>query len=354
MNAAPLEVTDDERMVLERWARAHGTPKHIAMRARIVLLVSQGASNAAIARELGVSRPTVIMWRERFQAGGAQALCEVKPGRGRKRTISAAKVDEIVRATTQSRPPGKAQWSCRSMAKAQGVSPATVARIWDAHGLKPHRVRAFKPSNDPTFTEKLTDVVGLYLNTPEKALVLCLDEHSRIEALDRTQSSPPKRAAYAKTITADRNGTMALLAAMNTLEGSVVGHCLPRHRNQEFLKFLRLLDRDFPDEMDLHMLVDQYRADRHANISRWLEKHPRFHVHFTPASSSWLELVERLLCDLTDKAIRRHVFPSAPDLGAAIHQDRDANTGDPKPFIWTASIDSILENVSGPIAVSRP
>jgi transposase len=351
-----LEVTDDERMLLERWARAHGTPKRIAMRARIVLLVGQGASNAAIARELGVSRPTVIMWRERFQAGGAQALCEVKPGRGRKRTISAAKVEEIVRATTQSRPPGEGQWSCRSMAKAQGVSPATVARIWDAHGLKPHRVRAFKLSNAPTFTEKLTDVVGLYLNPPEKALVLCLDENSQIQALDRTQPSPLMRAACAETITDDRkrNGTTTLLAAMNTLDVSVVGHCLPRHRNQEFLKFLRLLDREFSDEMDLHLLVDQYRTDRHATVSQWLERHPRFHVHFTPASSSWLELVERLLCDLTDMAIPRHLFHSAPRLGAAIHRYLDASNDEPTPFIWTASIDSVLETASRGAAASRP
>jgi len=315
-----------------------------------VLLASEGASNAAIARELGVSRPTVIMWRERFQAGGAQALCEIRPGRGRKRTISAAKVEEIVRATTESSPPGESQWSCRSMAKAQGVSPATVARIWDAHGLKPHRVGAFRLADEPRFTEELTDVVGLYLNPPEKALALCVDENSRIQALDCTQPSPLLTAARAETITDEpkRNGTTTLLAAMNTLEDSVVGHCLPRHRNRELQKFLRLLDRAFPDEMDMHLLLDQYGTDRHANVSQWLEKHPRFHVHFTPASSSWLELVERLLCELTDNAMPRHVFHSAPDLGGAIHQYRDATNGDPKPFIWTASIDSVLETSLAP------
>jgi Winged helix-turn helix/DDE superfamily endonuclease len=354
LTAAPFEVSDDLRMLLERWARARGTPPRVAMRARIVLLASQGASNAAIARELGVSRPTVIMWRERFQAGGARALCEVKPGRGRKRTISSAKVQEILRATTQSSPPGEAQWSCRSMAKAQGVSPATVARIWDAHGVKPHRVRASTPSNDPKFTGKLTDVVGLYLNPLEKALALCLDENSKIQALARTQPGFSMRAASAETLTAhrDRNGTMTLLAAMNALEGSVVGHCLPRHRSNEFLKFLRLLDREFPDEMDVHLFVDQYRTDRQAGVSLWLEKHPRFHVHFTPARSSWLELVGHLLCDLTDKAIRRHVLHSVPDLAAAIHRYLGANTEDTRPFVWTASLDAVLEKVSGPAAVA--
>jgi transposase len=342
------EVSEEHRAVLERWAKAHGTPQSIATRARIVLLASEGRSNSAIARELAVSRPTVIMWRERFAAGGPQALCEVKPGRGRKRTISAAKVREIVDATTQSSPPGETHWSCRSMAKAQGVSPATVQRIWDAHGLQPHRVRTFKLSNDPGFTEKLTDVVGLYLNPPEKALVLCVDEKSQIQALDRTQPSLPMKKGRAGTMTHDykRNGTTTLFAALNTLDGSVIGECLPRHRHQEFLKFLRTIDREFPGEIELHLIVDNYRTHKHDNVNAWLEKHPRFHLHFTPTSSSWLNLVERWFRELTDKAIRRGVFYSVPDLIAAIQQYLDAHNNDPKPFIWTASIDSILEKVA--------
>ena len=317
------------------------------MRARIVLLAAGGESNSAIARELGVSRPTVIMWRERFAVGGPQALGEVKSGRGRKRTITAQKVKEIVVATTQSTPPGETHWSCRSMAKAQGVSAATVQRIWDAHGLQPHRVRAFKLSNDPRFSEKLTDVVGLYLNPPEKALVLCVDEKSQIQALDRTQPSLPMKPGRAGTMTHDykRNGTTTLFAALNTLDGSVVGECLPRHRHQEFLKFLRTLDREFPSELDLHLILDNYRTHKHDNVNQWLEKHPRFHLHFTPTSSSWLNLVERWFRELTGKALRRGVFYSVPDLITAIQAYLDAHNEDPKPFVWTASIDSILEKV---------
>jgi transposase len=341
------EVSEEQRALLERWARAHGTPQSVATRARIVLMAAEGESNSEIARQLCVSRPTVILWRERFAEGGPQALTEVKEGRGRKRSISAAKVKEIVVATTQSTPPGETHWSCRSMAKAQGVSPATVQRIWDAHGLKPHRVRAFKLSNDPRFTEKLTDVVGLYLNPPEKALVLSVDEKSQIQALDRTQPSLPMKPGRAGTMTHDykRNGTTTLFAALNTLDGSVIGQCLPRHRHQEFLKFLRTLDREFPGEMELHLIVDNYRTHKHDNVNAWLAKHPRFHLHFTPTSSSWLNLVERWFRELTDKAIRRGVFHSVPDLITAIEDYLSAHNNDPKPFIWTASIDSILEKV---------
>jgi transposase len=341
------EVSEEQRVLLERWSKAHGTPQSIATRARIVLMAADGESNSAIARDLGVSRPTVILWRERFAQGGPQALCEVKEGRGRKRSISAGKVKEIVVATTQTTPPGETHWSCRSMAKAQGVSPATVQRIWDAHGLKPHRVRTFKLSNDPRFTEKLTDVVGLYLNPPEKALVLSVDEKSQIQALDRTQPSLPMKPGRAGTMTHDykRNGTTTLFAALNTLDGSVIGQCLPRHRHQEFLKFLRTLDREFPGDMELHLIVDNYRTHKHANVNAWLEKHPRFHLHFTPTSSSWLNLVERWFRELTDKAISRGVFHSVPDLTTAIENYLHAHNDDPKPFVWTASIDSILEKV---------
>ena len=213
LTAVRTELSGEQRALLERWAKAHGTPQSVAMRARIVLMASDGESNSAIARELGVSRPTVIMWRERFAAGGPQALSEVKAGRGRKRTISHQKVNEIVFATTQTTPPGETHWSCRSMAKAQGVSPASVQRIWDAHGLKPHRVKTFKVSNDPLFTEKLTDVVGLYLNPPEKALVLCVDEKSQIQALDRTQASLPMKPGRAGTMTTTTSATARRLCS---------------------------------------------------------------------------------------------------------------------------------------------
>ena len=340
-------ISEQQRAVLERWVGAQRTPQSVALRARIVLLAGAGESNSAIARTLAVSRPTVILWRARFAEGGPQALTETKPGRGRKPTISAAKIKAIVQATTQTTPPGQTHWSCRSMAKAQAVSPATVQRIWDAHGLKPHRVRSFKLSTDPRFSEKLTDVVGLYLNPPEKAIVLCVDEKSQIQALDRTQPSLPIKKGRAGTMTHDykRNGTTTLFAALSTLDGSVVGQCLPRHRHQEFLKFLRTLDREFPDERDLHLIVDNYRTHKHAAVNAWLSKHPRFHLHFTPTSSSWLNLVERWFRELTEKAIRRGVFHSVPDLITAIEQFLAAHNKDPKPFVWTASIDSILEKV---------
>jgi transposase len=332
---------------LERWVGAQKTPQRVALRARIVLMAGEGASNSAIARALGVSRPTVIAWRSRFAEGGPEALTETRPGRGRKPAISAAKIKAIVQATTQTTPPGQTHWSCRTMAKAQGVSPATVQRIWDAHGLRPHRVRTFKLSNDPRFTEKLTDVVGLYLNPPERAIVLCIDEKSQIQALDRTQPSLPMKKGRAGTMTHDykRNGTTTLFAALSILDGRVVGQCLPRHRHQEFLKFLRQLDREFPGDRELHLILDNYRTHKHANVNAWLERHPRFHLHFIPTSSSWLNLVERWFRELTEKAIRRGVFHSVPDLTAAINAFLAAHNTDPKPFTWTASIDSILEKV---------
>jgi transposase len=345
--ASRTMVSAEQRELLERWVGAQKTPQSVALRARIVLLAAAGESNSAIARRLSVSRPTVIMWRERFEKGGAQALTETRPGRGRKPTISAAKIKAIVAATTQTRPPGETHWSCRTMAKAQGVSAATVQRIWDAHGLQPHRTRAFKLSNDPLFSEKLTDVVGLYLNPPEKALVLCVDEKSQIQALDRTQPSLPMKRGRAGTMTCDykRHGTTTLFAALSTLDGSVVGQCLPRHRHQEFLKFLRTLDREFPAGIDLHLILDNYQTHKHANVNAWLEKHPRFCLHFTPTSSSWLNLVERWFRELTEKALRRGIFHSVPDLVAAIEQYLGAHNSDPRPFVWTASADAILEKV---------
>lgn len=341
------QVSSEERLLLERWAAAQKTPQSVALRARIVLAAAAGSSNSEIARILGVSRPTVILWRSRFAEGGAQALTETKPGRGRKPVISAAKIKQIVQATTQTKPPGATHWSCRSMAKAHGVSPATVQRIWDAHGLKPHRVKTFKLSNDPHFSEKLTDVVGLYLNPPEKAIVLCVDEKSQIQALDRTQASLPMKKGRAGTMTHDykRNGTTTLFAALSMLDGSVVGQCLPRHRHQEFLKFLRTLDREFPGELELHLIIDNYRTHKHANVNAWLQKHPRFQLHFIPTSSSWLNLVERWFREHTDKAIRRGVFHSVPELINAIETFLAAHNDDPKPFVWTASADAILAKV---------
>ena len=278
---------------------------------------------------------------------GLTGLGGVRPGRGRKPSIPDEKVAEIVHATLHEKPPGETHWSCRSMAKATGVSPATVQRIWSARGLKPHRVETFKLSRDPLFEEKLVDVVALYLNPPEKAIVLCMDEKSQIQALDRTQPSLPMKPGRGGTMTHDykRNGTTTLFAALDVLTGSVIGECLPRHRHEEFLKFLRIIDREVPKPLQIHLILDNYRTHKHADVNAWLAKHPRFHLHFTPTSSSWLNLVERFFGKLTDKAIRRGVFHNVPELIAAIEGYLDATNAEPQPFTWTASADHILEKV---------
>jgi len=289
----------------------------------------------------------VLLWRERFAKGGPTALTEIQAGRGRKRSISAKKIKQVVDATLHTKPKAATHWSCRTMAHAQGVSPATVQRIWDAHGLQPHRVETFKLSRDPQFVEKLTDVVGLYLNPPDKAVVLCVDEKSQIQALDRTQPGLPMKRGRCGTMTHDykRHGTTTLFAALNVLEGTVIGQCLPRHRHQEFLKFLRRLDREFPKDLALHLIVDNYGTHKHENVQRWLDRHARFQLHFTPTSSSWLNLVERWFREITGKRIRRGVFHSVKDLIQAIEEYLDTYNQDPRPFVWTASVDAILRKV---------
>ena len=345
--APPICVLPEQRHQLEAWVRAPTTPQRVVVQSRAILMAADGVANNRIAAELGVSRQSVIAWRKRFGEEGLQGIGSVAPGRGRKRQISEERVAEIVTATRTTTPPGETHWSCRTMAKAQGVSPATVQRIWDAHGLAPHRTTTFKVSNDPLFTEKLTDVVGLYLNPPEKAIVLCVDEKSQIQALDRTQPSLPMKKGRAGTMTHDykRNGTTTLFAAMSMLDGQVIGQCLPRHRHQEFLAFLRTLERTLPPGLDLHLILDNYQTHKHPNVNAWLERHPRFHLHFTPTSSSWLNLIERWFAMLTDKAIRRGVFRSVPDLVDAINAYLTAHNDDPTPFIWTAEIEEILEKV---------
>ena len=346
--AGAVAISEEDRALLERWVKGGNTPQAVATRARIVLAAADGIPNARIATWVGVSRPTVILWRRRFSKDGPKALTKIEEGRGRKPSISTEKVAEVISLTTHATPKGQTHWSTRTMARVVGVSPATVGRIWDAAGLQPHRVETFKMSNDKRFLEKLTDVVGLYLNPPDKAVVLCVDEKSQIQALDRTQPSLPMKPGRAGTMTHDykRNGTTTLFAALNTLDGTVIGRCLPRHRHAEFLKFLRVLDREFPRDLDLHLIVDNYGTHTHPNVKAWLEKHPRFHLHFTPTSSSWLNLVERWFRELTQKAIRRGVFPSVPALIEAIQVYLDAYNEDPKPFVWTATVDSIVEKVN--------
>ena len=343
----PVPVSDGQRQVLETLARSSAAEHREVVAARALLLAAEGKANTAIGEQVGVSPTTVASWRERFGEDGLAGLGVVRPGRGRKPTISDEKVAEIVRATLKDTPPGETHWSCRSMARAQGVSPATVQRIWSALGLKPHQVETFKLSNDPAFDEKLIDVVGLYLDPPDKAIVLCMDEKSQIQALDRTQPSLPMKRGRAGTLTHDykRNGTTTLFAALDVATGKVIGQCLPRHRHEEFLTFLRTIDRQVPKELAVHLILDNYATHTHPDVVKWLAKHKRFHLHFTPTSSSWLNLVERWFRELTDKAIRRGVFASVPDLIAAIEAYLDANNDGPKPLVWTATAESILEKV---------
>ncbi len=342
-----MPLTDSQREILETLSKSRTAAHREVQRARALLFAAEGLANTRIAERVGVSPATVRAWRDRFGEQGLAKLGEVRRGRGRKPSISEEKVAEIVRATREDTPPGETHWSCRSMARAQGVSPATVQRIWSARGLKPHLVKTFKLSNDPKFEEKLIDVVGLYLNPPDKAVVLCMDEKSSVQALDRTQPSLPMKKGRAGTMTHDykRNGTTTLFAALNVLTGVVIGQCLPRHRHEEFLKFLRTIDRQTPKGLAIHLILDNYSTHKHANVVAWLAKHPRFHLHFTPTSSSWLNLVERWFRDLTEKAIRRGVFHSVPDLIKAIEDYLQANNDTPKPFVWTATAESILEKV---------
>jgi len=344
---APLRLTDGQREILEKLAVARAAPHREVTRARALPLAGDGVATTAVAQAVGASPASVTAWRERFAAEGLANFGKVSAGRGRRPSISAEKVAAIVHATLRDRPPGETHWSCRTMARAQGVSPATVQRIWSARGLAPHRVKTFKLSNDKRFEEKLVDVVGLYLNPPEKAVVLCMDEKSQIQALDRTQPTLPMKKGRAGTMTHDykRNGTTTLFAALDVLSGTVIGQCYPKHRNGEFLKFLRTIDRQVPRGLPVHMILDNYGTHKHPNVQAWLDKHPRFHLHFTPTSSSWLNLVERWFRNLTDKAIRRGVFKSVPELITAIEAYLQASNDDPRPFIWTATAEEILEKV---------
>jgi transposase len=343
--AAPLAISDEQREVLETLAGSRTAEYRLVQRAQVLLLAADGASNSEISEVTGISRPTVLAWRGQFEKDGLVGFGEVAKGRGRKPSISEEKVTEIVDLTLHSKPEGETHWSCRSMAKKVGVSSASVQRIWSARGLKPHLVKTFKLSNDRQFEEKLIDVVGLYLNPPDQAVVLCMDEKSQIQALDRTQPSLPMKKGRAGTMTHDykRHGTTTLFAALNVLTGVVIGRCLPRDRNTEFLKFLRVIDREVPKGLQIHMICGTHK---HPNVKEWLAKHPRFHLHFTPTSSSWLNLVERWFRDLTDKAIRRSVFHSVNDLITAIEDYLKANNDNPKPFVWTATAEQILAKVA--------
>jgi transposase len=343
----PLKVTESQREVLERLSRSQTAAYRDVQRAKALLMAGEGLATTRVAYEIGVSPATVSRWRGRFERDGLTASVKVQPGRGRKPSIPPEKVQEIVHATLHEKPPGETHWSCRSMARAHGVSHTTVQKIWAARGLKPHRVETFKLSRDPRFEEKLADVVGLYLNPPERAIVLSMDEKSQIQALDRTQPSLPMKPGRAGTMTHDykRNGTTTLFAALDVLSGSVIGQCLPRHRHGEFLTFLRTIDRTVPKRLQVHLILDNYATHKHPNVKAWLAKHPRFHLHFTPTSSSWLNMVEGFFAQLTNKALRRGAFASVPDLIAAIDAYLTANNTNPTPFTWTKTADQIVEKV---------
>jgi transposase len=345
--AAPLSVSAAQREVLARVARSSTSARREVVRARVLLDAAAGRGNKTIAQWHGVSPVTVRSWRRAFESEGLTNWGKVKPGRGRKPIITEEQVAEIVELTTKTTPPGHTHWSCRTMAKRVGVSPATVQRIWSELGLQPHRVDTFKVSNDPDFTDKLIDVVGLYLNPPERAVVLCMDEKSQIQALDRTQASLPLKPGRAGTMTHDykRNGTTTLFAALDVLTGKVIGQCLPRHRHTEFLTFLKTIDAEVPRGLQVHLILDNYATHKHESVQRWLRRHKRFHLHFTPTSSSWLNQVERWFRDLTDKNLRRGIFGSVPELIASIEEYLSAYNDEPKPYIWTATAESILAKV---------
>jgi len=346
--ATALHCDENQRTRLEHLEARGGTPQKIALRARIVLRAAAGRANLAIARELGVSRPTVLLWRERFARAGVPGIMADAPRPGRKRAISPEQIKVVVEATLHSRPPGQTHWSVREMAQAQGLSRMTVQRIWKQHNLQPHRQETFKLSRDKDFVAKLRDVVGLYLGPPDKALVLSVDEKSQIQALDRTQPGLPMKKGRCGTMTHDykRHGTTTLFAALNMLDGKVIGECLPRHRSKEFVKFLGTIDRNTPSELDLHLIVDNYSTHKSPLVKRWLKRHSRFHLHFIPTSSSWLNMIERWFRNITDKAIRRGVFTSVPSLIQAIQQYLDAHNANPKLFTWTKDADTILAKIA--------
>ena len=344
----PLEATLEQRQQLTAWIRAGTTQQRVAFRCRIILSAIAGKSNNAIAKELDTSRPTVILWRNRFQSLGPDGLLKDLPRGQGIPPLSKRIVETIIKKTLETKPADSTHWSCRTMARECGVSHSSVQRVWDANNLKPHLIHTFKLSRDPLFIEKLQDVVGLYLNPPEHALILSVDEKSQIQALDRTQPSLPLIKGRAGTMTHDykRHGTTTLFAALDILKGEVIGECMKRHRHQEFLKFLNTIDQNTPNMLDIHCIMDNYRTHKHAAVQAWLVRHPRFHFHFIPTSSSWLNLVERWFGEITRKRIRRGIFKSVAQLIQAIEEYIAYNNTNPKPFIWTKKAEEIIEKVN--------
>jgi transposase len=341
-------ITATDREELERLVRDRNTAQKVVWRARIVLLAADGLQAGAIASATGKSQLTVRRWRRRFLSKGVAGLLKDASRPPRRKPLTAEQIAEVVRLTLHTKPPNATHWSVRSMAAVAGLSHSSIQRIWSAHGLKPHLTKTFKLSRDPNFAAKVQEVVGLYLHPPDKALVLSVDEKSQIQALDRTQPGLPMKKGRAGTWTHDykRHGTTTLFAALDVATGKVIGQCMPRHRHQEWLKFLRAIDRATPQALDLHLIADNYATHKHPTVKAWLAKHPRFHMHFTPTSASWLNQVERFFGLITDQRIRRGVFKSVDQLQSAIMHYLDQHNAQPKPFVWTKSAGEILEKVA--------
>jgi len=342
-----IELSAGDRARLEGFVADRNTPQKLVWRSRIVLLTAAGVGTMSIVRALGKSKPTVWRWQQRFVAQGIAGLERDATRPGRKPPLAPAVIAQVVDKTLHERPPAATQWSTRTMARAVGLSQTSVRRIWNAHGLKPHLTRGFKLSNDKRFVDKLRDVVGLYLSPPDKAMVLSVDEKSQVQALDRTQPGLPIKKGRAGTMTHDykRHGTTSLFAALDVATGAVIGQCMRRHRHQEFLRFLRTIDQQTPKTLDLHLILDNYATHKHDKVKLWLDKHPRFHLHFTPTSASWLNLVERFFGLITQERIRRGVFTSLDALETAIREYLDNHNAAPNPFVWTKSADQILAKV---------
>jgi transposase len=344
----PLELTDEERQVLTGWSRRRKTAQALTLRSRIVLECAAGRPNTEVAESLHVSRETVRKWRSRFAVDRLEGLSD-EPRPGRPRLISDEQVELVITKTLEERGPGEdTHWSTRSMAAATGMSQTAVSRIWRAFGLKPHLTETWKLSTDPQFIDKVRDVVGLYLDPPEHALVLCVDEKSQIQALDRTAPCLPILPTTPARMTHDyvRNGTASLFAALEVASGSVIAHHYRRHRHQEFLRFLKLIDAAVPADLDLHLICDNYATHKTPAVKNWLLRHPRFHLHFTPTSSSWLNLVERWFAELTRRKLRRSAHRSVVALEADIRRWVNEWNAHPKPFVWAKTADEILESIA--------
>ena len=346
--AEAVSLSESERRKLERVVKSRASGARLIERAQIALLAERGLNNVAIAEQLGSNVTKVGRWRRRFALHGFTGIERDAYRPGRIPALDPKIVETVVEKTTRDVPAGATHWTAARMAKEIGISESSVLRIWRRHGLKPHRVHTFKVSNDPRFVEKLEDVVGLYLSPPEHALVLCVDEKSQIQALDRTQPGLPIKKGRAGTMTHDykRHGTTTLCAALSVADGQVIGACQPRHTHQQWLKFLKLIDRETPAHKDLHLIADNYATHKHPAVLRWLKRNPRFHMHFTPTSSSWLNMVERFFRDLTVQSVRRGVFRSVAALIAAIEEHLRVHNAAPKPFIWTAKATGLLAKVT--------